>query len=65
MRDILTFQGQLKSAPLIQLNVMQVQMTKLTSWLITNLPSEYVARLQKALPEMIKDERSEAIAINP
>ena len=53
MHDILEFQGKLKSAPLIQLNIMQVQMTKLTSWLLTNLSPEDIVRLEKAIPELM------------
>lgn len=62
MRDILEFQGKLQQGPLVQLNIMQVQMTKLTNWIVGNLPQEQVERLLKALPELIDSEHAEKIA---
>ena len=54
MRDILEFQGKLKGTPLVQLNVMQVQMTKLTNWLVKNLRPEEVEMLMKAMPGLMQ-----------
>jgi len=66
MRDILDFQGKLKSAPLIQLNIMQIQMTKLTNWLLANLEPPEVQKLLSALPGMMisEDELTKAPTIS-
>jgi len=65
MRDILEFQGKIGQSPLIQLNVLQVQMMQLTNWLINNLNPEDARRLMKALPELMKVEQPEAIGVRP
>jgi len=52
MRDILEFEGKLKVTPLIQLTTLQVQMTKLTSVLFSQLCPECQRQLLKVLPEL-------------
>ena len=65
MRDILEFQGKLQQGPLVQLTVLQMHMTKLTNWLVSNLQPEDVEKLMKAIPElMVSNERTQAVAVN-
>jgi len=52
MRDILEFDGKLKATPLVQLNIMQVQMTKLTSFMFSELCETDRQKLLKILPEL-------------
>ncbi|KXH76261.1 MAG: hypothetical protein AM326_03105 [Candidatus Thorarchaeota archaeon SMTZ-45] len=52
MRDILEFEGKLKTGPLVQLNVLQTQFTKLTSVIFSEMCSECQAKLLKVLPEL-------------
>lgn len=58
MRDILEFEGKLKGAPLVQLNVLQVQMTKLTAFLFSELCPADREKLMKALPELMVIEQA-------
>jgi hypothetical protein len=55
MRDILEFEGKLKTGTIIQLNIMQVQMTKLTEFLLSNLCEEDKQKLIIALPQIIAE----------
>ena len=52
MRDVLEFEGKLHSAPLVQLNIIQMQMTKLTSFMFSELCEEDRKKLIKILPEL-------------
>jgi len=65
MRDILEFEGKLKSTPLIQLNVLQVQLQKLTSFLFSELCEGDRQKLLKILPELALNEPIGKIAENP
>lgn len=65
MRDILEFEGKLKTAPLVQLNILQAQMTKLTAFLFSELCETDRAKLLKAIPELIQNESVGAIAESP
>lgn len=60
MRDILEFEGKLKVTPLIQLTVLQTQMTKLTSVLFSELCPECQKQLLKVLPELQEPPRVDA-----
>jgi hypothetical protein len=60
MRDILEFQGKIKTGVLVQLNIMQLQMTKLTSFLLSELCEDDRQKLMKALPQIIKEASEEA-----
>jgi len=64
MRDILEFEGKLQSAPLVQINFLQLQITKLTSFLFAELCPTDREKLMKALPELMKAEQLRAIAEN-
>jgi len=59
MRDTLEFQGKLKVGALVQLNVMQLQMTKLTSFLLSELCEDDRQKLIKALPQIIAESSAE------
>lgn len=52
MRDILEFEGKLRVGPLIQLTVLQAQMTKLTSVLFSELCPVCQQKLLKVIPEL-------------
>jgi len=52
MRDILEFEGKLRSTPVIQLNILQIQMSKLTSFLFSELCEADQQKLLRALPEL-------------
>lgn len=56
MRDILAFEGKLQTAPIVQLNILQVQQTKLTSWLFTELCRMDREKLLASLPELMTSE---------
>lgn len=56
MRSILEFEGKLKTGPMIQLTVLQTQMTKLTSILFSQTCPECQAKLLKNLPDLMKEE---------
>jgi hypothetical protein len=58
MRDILEFEGKLKSAPVIQLNYLQVQMTNLTSFLFSELCEHDRQKLMERLPELVMNGQS-------
>jgi len=66
MRDVLEFEGQLKSGPLIQLTVLETQFTKLTSVLFTELCPKCRAKLLEVLPELESEqsEQPEEITVN-
>lgn len=55
MRDVLEFEGKLKVGTLVQLNIMHIQMTKLTEYLLTNLCEEDKKKLVSALPQIITE----------
>jgi len=59
MRDILEFEGKLKVGALVQLNVMQLQMSKLTSFLLSELCEDDRQKLLKALPQIIAEVSNE------
>lgn len=61
MRDILEFQGKLQSAPAIQLTIIQMQMTKLTAFLTTELCDSDKEKLLKILPELAAQSPSVAV----
>jgi hypothetical protein len=60
MRDILEFEGKLKVGAIIQLSIVQIQMTKITSWLLTELCETDRQKLQIALPQIIQDAQQTA-----
>ena len=53
MRDILEFEGKLRAAPLVQLNVLQVQFNKLTSLIFSEFCEADREKLMKAIPELM------------
>jgi len=60
MRDILEFEGKLRTAPLVQLNLLQIQLTKLTDFLVRDLCETDREKLMKALPELLEGMKTEA-----
>lgn len=60
MRDILEFEGKLKIGALVQLSIVQIQMTKITSWLLTELCETDRLKLQTALPLIIQETQQTA-----
>jgi len=56
MRDILEFEGKLKTGTFVQFNVLQLQMTKLNSFLLSELCEVDRQKLLRALPEIIKEQ---------
>lgn len=55
MRDILEFEGKLKTAPMVQLTILQLQMTKLTAFLFSELCPGDREKLMKVLPELMSN----------
>ena len=55
MRSILEFEGQLKTGLSVQINVLNLQLTKLTSWCLQNLSEEDQMKLATALPSIMQD----------
>lgn len=64
MRDVLEFEGKLKTGPMIQLTVLQTQFTKLMSVLFTELCDNCRNKLLEALPEL-EAESTEHIKTTP
>jgi hypothetical protein len=55
MKDILTFEGKLNTGVIIQYNIINIQMTKLTMFLLSNLCEEDKKKLTEALPGIISE----------
>lgn len=66
MRDILEFEGKLTTGAFVQFNILQVQMTKLTSFLLSELCEVDRQKLLTALPTIIKEQEiAEEIECKP
>jgi len=55
MRDVLQFEGKLNTGIMVQLNIVQLQMTKLTNWLMVELCDNDKKKLMEHLPEIITE----------